>query len=326
MDCNLKIPRRGYVSQRFDQLLQGKLKPLIEYVVSNSRLDLQVRDNYFNIYFDGGNALRVSESGFYFDPWYFYEGSYQGKKIPKTYIKEQAKGQNKRTKIPANYPTKENALQIIKEINDKADLLVAKAKAYNFKSYFDVAVPQVGKWVAAYKREERKQQHIIACSNRRFSDHNNLVVIDIEYAVSTLKTYNKAENTIGNPKVPKFDIIAVDKDGQLYSIELKNNLDADRDGSPQDVQHHLDDFNNTIGKPVSECDFSQEMSEVLKLKQKLGVLGEEIFIDTTRNPKFAIAYSGKEESDKTKFRKKHPELIFIDIQKKEDNKLFLNLK
>ena len=85
----------------------------------------------------------------------------------------------------------------------------------------------------------------------------------------------------------------------------------------------MEDFNNTIGKPVSECDFTQEMKEVLDLKQKLGILGNDIFINTARCPKFAIAYSGHEESDKNRFKQNHPKLIYINIQDNGDNKLYL---
>ena len=318
-----KVPRRGRLSNKFESIIQGKLSQLIKHVASDDRLDLQVRDNYFNVYFEGGNVMKISEKQFSFDPWYFYEGIYQGEKIPKTYIEEQAEGKNNRTTIPANYPSEELAKKITKEINEKADSLIAEANAHNFKSYFDIATDQVSKWVVAYKRDERKAQHYIACSNRRFSDLNDLVVIDLEFAVSTLKPYNKAKNTKDNQKVPKFDIIAVDKEGQLYSIELKNDLNADKEGSAQDVKHHLEDFKNTIGRPVYECDFTQEMKEVLVLKQKLGILGKDIFIDTARCPKFAIAYSGKNESDKTKFKQKHPKLMHIKIQDNGDNKLYL---
>lgn len=321
METREKIPRRGYISQEFEKLLQGKLGPLIEYVRSNSHLDLQIRDNYFNIYSDGGNAMRVSERGFFFDPWYFYEGKYQGREIRKTYIQAQAKEQKDLSQIYANYPSKELALQVIKEINDKTESLIAKAKANDFEGYFGIAIDQISNW--PNNRGERKDQHNIACSNRSFSGLNNLVVIDIEYAVSTLKSYNEAKNTKGNPKVPKFDIIAVDKYGQLYAIELKRRMDSDKDGSPQDVAHHLEDFNNSIGKPVSECDFSQEMAGVLAIKQKLGILGKDIKIDTNLCPKFAIAFSGESESEKNNFKEKHPEIMFIDIEDVDNKKLLI---
>lgn len=325
MGTQVKEPRRGRISKKFERLLSEKLKPLIDYVVSDENLDLQVRDNYFNIYFDGGNAMKVSEKQFSFDPWYFYEGTYQGVKIPKTYIEEQTKGNNKRIKKPANYPSEELAQKITKEINKKANSLISAAYDSNFKKYFEVAKEQIGKWVTAYKRAERKDQHYIACSNRRFSNLNDLVVIDIEYAVSTLKPYNQSKNIKGNSKVPKFDIIAVDKEGQLYSIELKNNLKADKEGSSQDIKHHLEDFNNTIGKPISDCDFTQEMAEVLAIKQNLGILDKNIFINTTLSPIFAIAYSGKKESDRAKFIQRYPELKLINIQDNGSHKLHLKL-
>lgn len=320
------IPHRGSLSEGFEQLLRGKLKALIDYVASDSDLDLQVRDNSFTIYVDGGKAMEVDEEGkFSFNQWYFYKGSYQGVKIAKTYIEEQAKGSNKRKKIPKGYPSRELAQQIVKEIKEEFEGLMAKARRNDFKSYFQIAKPLVCEWVNAKGKKERRDQHYIACSNRSFSENNDLVVIDIEFAVSTRKPYNETKNDKEKPKGPRFDIIAVDRQGQLYSIELKNNLRADKEGAPQNVEHHLKDFNDSISKAVSESDFPQEMSEVVALKKKLGILGEDVFVDESQSPKFAIAYSGKDENDKAKFKERHPDLMLVNIIKVGEKKLYLKL-
>ena len=155
-------------------------------------------------------------------------------------------------------------------MESRAATILKKAEKGDFKAYFEELKPVMDNWVTMYNREERKRQHIISCSNRDFTPDNNLVVIDIEFAVSKNKPYNHAVNENGNQKVPKMDIIAVDKDGQLYSIELKNNLEADAEDSAQNVENHLKDFNNTLGWP-EENDFAQEMSEVVKMKQEVGI-------------------------------------------------------
>lgn len=53
-------PCRGRMSKTLEQRLQHDLKSLIEYVATHEELDLQLRDNYCNIYFNGGNILRVT--------------------------------------------------------------------------------------------------------------------------------------------------------------------------------------------------------------------------------------------------------------------------
>lgn len=316
-----KPPRRGRISDKFEKRLKDKLIPLISYVASQENLDLQVRDNYFNIYFNGGNALRVTSTRFSFDPWYFYDGYYKGIKIPKTYVEECRKGkQTQRKSMPKNYPSAEVSNAIFEDISQKATGLTKLVETGKFDEYFQIANSVVGSWVEKYGRKERKNQHLIACSNRKFSNLNNLVVIDIEFAVSTNKSYNNSK------KVPKMDIIAVDKHGQLYSIELKNTLQADKEGSAQDVKSHLSDFNLTIGSKDTSNDFPTEMAEVLAVKQRLGLLDETIRVDTSRKPLFAVAFSGNDSKELEEFKQKHSDLIFVDIVRTDNEKnLFLNL-
>lgn len=72
-----------------EQLKEGFLSPLITEIRKDNTLDLQIRDNYINIYYRGGNLLRVSEksteiySGF-FDVKYLesYELSQKVQNIP----------------------------------------------------------------------------------------------------------------------------------------------------------------------------------------------------------------------------------------------------
>lgn len=319
-------PRRGRVSSIFKKTLANQWKPLIELVAKDKDLDLQVRDNYFNIYYDGGNVLRVTPTveGLYFDPWYFYDGTHNGREIPKTYIEEQAKGKP-RDKQPKNYPTAEEADIIYKEIKNKADKLLKYLNDNDFDSYFNKAKEVVGKWVEYYNHNERKDQHYIACSNREFTDKNNLVVIDIEFAVSTLKPYNKVTKKDGKSKVPKMDVIAVDRKGQIYSIELKENDKADDKNSPHNVKQHLEDFKHSIGYNSPQNDFAEEMAEVVRIKKQLGILGSDVFVDTTLLPEFAIAFTGKDEQKKSEFKKNHSGLTFVEVESKSEKEKYLKL-
>jgi hypothetical protein len=108
----------------------------IQYVSTREELDLQLRDNYFNVYYNGGNALRVTPTGLFLDPWYFYTGEYNGVKIPKTYIEEQCKNKP-RHKQPRNYPSKELAQEIYGWMTSKAATILEKAEKGDFKAYFE---------------------------------------------------------------------------------------------------------------------------------------------------------------------------------------------
>jgi hypothetical protein len=209
--------------------------------------------------------------------------------------------------------------------------MIAHAKAHDFNAYFDATdgvIKWIQAWVEKYGRNERKRQHFIACSNRAFTPQNDLVVIDIEYAVSILKSYNhavtvdKQQNV--HKKVPKFDIIAVDKEGQLYVIELKDNLSADQPNSPQNVDAHQDDFNHTVRDSYgTDGSFVSEMQTVLDQKRNLGLLPKEIHIRDAA-PKFAIAYSGN-PADLKQFKKMHRDILPINIGKESETKLYLQL-
>ncbi len=60
-------------------LLTGCLANLLNYVKQDNSLDLEIRDNYLNIYYLGGSILRVNKNdhsySFVFD--YNYHGQYQ---------------------------------------------------------------------------------------------------------------------------------------------------------------------------------------------------------------------------------------------------------
>lgn len=313
-----KIPRRGRFAATF--LDNPSVRQILKIVNENNELDAQLRDGYFNVYVDGGNALRVSKGrgrsiNFFFDKFYFYNDG----DVPKTYVEEVLKGEP-RENPPSNYPSYQEALALMKEPTRKHAALLQLLENDSIEEFFSQAVPVVKDWVERKKRFERRNQHVIACSNREFTPDNNLVVVDIEFAVSSNKPYSKTT------KVPKLDIIAVDKKGQIYCIELKDNRHADRDNSSQNVDAHKLDFDNTVGNHVPENDFVQEMKEVVDVKKNLGLLPQNIKVDTSLTPIFAVAYSGNDD-DKIKFLAKHSHKYkIVTVNEINNNNIRLKLE
>ena len=123
-------------------------------------------------------------------------------------------------------------------------------------------------------------------NNRGATDYT---VVDLEYAVST--TSNFKYNGDSTKKVPRFDLIAVDKSGQLYVIELKTGLKA-IDGN-SGIRAHMDCFKHSIGSD-SNNNFINEMDELLEQKQELNLIDKNVFIDKTREPQFIFAFSDKQ--------------------------------
>ena len=297
-------PKRGYLSDGFrKKLTSGKQSDILKYILSDPDLDIQLRDNYINMYYKGGNILRMGPQSFQFDKFYFYRRKDGTKPFPKTYVENIAKGKpeniSKRTKEPV--PSEEEAKNIIESLQEKANALIVSLNT-DVSGYFSKAKSIMDAWFRDWEKAERNDQHTIALNNRSWGKSNDLVVLDIEFAVSRNHPYNKARNKKGETKVCRFDIIAVDRNGQIYVIELKQNEVADSEGNKANVNVHTEDFDNTVGSTDAQS-FMDEIFDLVKTKQSLQILQESIVVDKSSRPIFAVAYSGKHADDfNTKYR------------------------
>lgn len=198
--------------------------------------------------------------------------------------------------------------------------------------YFADAKGIMDQWFRLHEKQERDDQHHIACANKEFTKNNDLVVIDIEYAVSRLSNVYNKKKVKGNPR---FDIIAADKTGQLYVLELKTGID-----SIGNMKKHVSDFNSLVGSvEIGDDDtmnekrhitFATEMDNVLKSLQQYFGYSKDIHIDTAGRPIFMFAYTDKEKRGHTRqqrfeeFRNKAAECK-TDVIKIEKPGYFLRL-
>ena len=63
------------LSSRFVKTLTGELKNLLDCIVQDKELDMQIRDGYVNVYYNGGNILRIKPRSFEFDEMYYNDPS-----------------------------------------------------------------------------------------------------------------------------------------------------------------------------------------------------------------------------------------------------------
>ncbi|MBD5185394.1 MAG: hypothetical protein HDS92_02170 [Bacteroidales bacterium] len=316
--ANNQPPKRGRLSETFEKNLKtGTQSEILSYILADKELDVQLRDNYINVYYKGGNILEMHPQSYNFDTFYFYRRKDGSKPFPKSHVEKIAKGRpdkiSKNTKEPI--PSEVEALKIIDSLNEKVKAL--KALLYtDVKEYFDQAKEVMTEWFNDWDKAERNDQHTIAVNNRSFENGNNLVVVDIEFAVSRNHSYNHATNGKGETKSCRFDIVAVNRSGRIYVIELKQNKEADSDDNKANIKIHTQDFDNTVGRNDAQA-FVDEIAFLVNAKKRIGVLDSSITINTSEKPIFAVAYSGVDANDfNEKYRKKGLTVVELEGEKK----------
>lgn len=299
MKCELRIKKkslssylgRGLHSDKWDNVFgkDGKLGGLIEMVKKDDELVLQIREDYFNVYYKGGNMLKVSsENSFQFDYNYY--------------------------KCEIDLDTQE---QRNKRIDKRRSVLESLKKTRDYKTFIAEMKKLMDEyWIWLYNEKhrslhEKDTQHALCISNTESTDYT---IIDLEFQVSTRKDciYHYEPSSIPRhpgvdvyEKSPRFDIIAVRNiDHRLCVIELKNGLDALTGKSG--IGDHADSFEGSIGKnPLAEFAFTKEMKKLVSDKKHLELLSDDFYIDEKLPIEFiyAYAFNSKDENGKEAERK-----------------------
>ena len=268
--------KRKISNEKFRKnLTEGEYKAIIDYASQReNELDVQIRDNYLNIYYQGGNLLRVHPRCLYFDEFYFHRGA---KDMRKTHLIDKCKKGDKAC-IARWEDYKNRRKEMLDILKEKRDMATYCKEMKRIMKEWEADLHTIG-----ISHDEKNAQQQISMNNRGATDYT---VVDLEYAVSRTSSFYYDGKSI--KKVPRFDIIAVDKSGQLYVIELKTGLKA-IDGN-SGISAHMDCFEYSIGRD-SDKDFINEMDELLKQKQQLNLIDKNVFIDKTRKPQFIFAFS-----------------------------------
>lgn len=262
---NEKYLGRGIHSEVFLKALSsGSLKPMLELINTKKHgdLDVQIRNNYLNIYYNGGNIAKVSsENSIEFDPFYF--------------CLEKDRSRNEIVKDKAT-------MDVLKV---KRDALIQKFKSGDYAGYFTEAKDVIDAWLSEYNKTELKEQHQLALENRY--GKSDYTIIDLEYQVSAESAFAcKLTDAKGNAKKPRFDIIAVDTEGKLCVIEFKKGSGALTGVSG--LQEHYESYKHSIG--LNHEPFMDEMKTVLKQKQALNLIDKHVEI-LSPVPEFMFAYA-----------------------------------
>ena len=267
--------KRKISNEKFwKNLTEGEYKEIIAFASQReNELDVQIRDNYLNIYYQGGNLLRVHPRSLYFDEFYFHRGA---KDMRKTHLID--KCQKGDRACIARWEDYKNRRKEMLDLLKKRGMATYCKEMKRIMKEWEADLHTIG-----ISHDEKNAQQQISMNNRGATDYT---VVDLEYAVST--TSNFKYNGDSTKKVPRFDLIAVDKSGQLYVIELKTGLKA-IDGN-SGIRAHIDCFKYSI-ELDSNNDFINEMDELLRQKQELKLIENNARIDTSKQPKFIFAFS-----------------------------------
>ena len=256
---------RGIHNKKFlASLKSGVLSQMLNVINKDIDLDVQIRNNYLNIYYNGGNIARVkSENSVEFDMFYFY---LEMEKTPKKIIK--------------------NDIVEVNKLKSKRDLLIRKFKERDYITYFSDAKEIMDKWLEINPKPERMEQHKLSAYNQY--DKSDYTIIDLEYQVSTKSDFACTFIPDGKDKAknPRFDIIAINKQGKLCVIELKKGAGALQGTSG--LKEHWDCYQQSIGR--NHLPFMNEMKNVLAQKQEYYLINKQVKIEFER-PEFLFAYS-----------------------------------
>lgn len=256
---------RGLRESFMSDLKQGKLSRLLQIVQKDDTLCLEIRENYINVYYRGGNILKVSEMA----PGYSIE-------------------------FDSNYCVKDNTIWTkpdfsnIQTIDDYIDALPL------LKREMDL-------WFYEHPKNERETQQLILRENNlsRIANDTDYYIADLEYANSENGSRFdlvgiKWLSTAANRKKCKSPNIAM--------MELKYG-DSAMTGSAGIVKHFQDmeKFISTgkLGNLILEAQTQFNQKVELGLIDKID---KKIQIDTEIKPEFIILCANHKNASKVLVR------------------------
>lgn len=241
--------QRGIFEENLKKsLTDGNLAKMLKVVNTDEDLVVYIREDYLSVYYKGGCIGKISsEKSITFDKAYFEPCS--GDEVKK----------------------------------QQRDELIKYFKNAQYHEYFNKAKNVMDRWSneRGKKTEEKYTQQELALNNKYgMSDYT---ILDLEYQVSSESRF---KSEYEKKPTPRFDIIAINKDGKVCVIELKKGVKALRGNSGLD--DHYKSYQQSIGRKPQL--FVEEMCQLLKQKKAFGLIDQRAKI-TEDEPEFIFAYA-----------------------------------
>jgi len=225
--------KRGLSKEFEDDLLNGCLSTVLDLVKKDCSLDLEIRDDYINIYYKGGNILKISLKNKIYTYYFNFE-----------YFKSVVE------------PLKKD---IEKYLRDK-----------DWVKYFAFTKHVMDLYFTIYQKDEREYQQIVVRENNYSSISNgtDYFIIDIEYNNHKNARFDLvAIEWISEPSKRR---LLKKYRPKLVVLEMKYGDRAVSGNSG--MKKHLDDFSTFISDKSSVNNFKDEMLEVFRQKRNLGLI------------------------------------------------------
>lgn len=215
-------------------LMEGQLKELLSYVKSDNSLDLEIRENYINIYYRGGNVLKVTEVrvnkyDFHFDSEYLKVASF----------------------------ISENSINAYKS-------------NFIWNNYFPLAKQAMDFYFTKYSKEEREFQQLVVRENNysTIANSTDYFIIDIEY--DNRKNARFDIVALEWESITFHRRLLKGYKPKLVLIEMKYG-DGALNGIAG-IQKHISDFERFNSDTNEVDEFKIEMLGVFKQKRELGLI------------------------------------------------------
>ncbi len=243
---------RGLRSNFITHLMSGLLGQILDLVKLDSTLCLEIRENYINIYYRGGNIIRIGEDGGVF------KASFDRK-----YLNENS------TKVPG----------LIETLNNVDDVEVWLNTIPFLKHEMDL-------WFGCHSKDEREFQQLMLRENNfgNSAKGTDYFICDIEYANHT------GRFDLVAVKWPSTSVHRKNnKDLRLAFVEMKY-LDNALTGNAG-LCKHIEDINTFLAKNDNLENIKEEMKLIFNQKLELGLINNQKPIESFSNekPEFILA-------------------------------------
>jgi len=242
------------LSKTFISTLKSEfLQPVLNLVKLDSTLCLEVRENYVNIYYRGGNILKIEEKSGLFNAWF-----------DRNYLDENT------TRIS----------------NDLPPLLVGPEDVKKWIDVIPFLKHEMDLWFGAHPKNERESQQLMLWENNfgKSAKSTDYFICDIEYANPYGRFDLIAVHWPSSATERKNN-----KNLGLAFMEMKY-LDSALAGNAG-LQKHVEDINRFLGERKNLTRIKKEMKKIFNQKLELELINNEKPIESFNDnkPEYILA-------------------------------------